>query len=57
MVNRNFTSLEVAGIELPDYPLTYDANKALNAAAAARAAASAGVSATCAPASTRPGLA
>lgn len=37
MVNRNFTSLEVAGIELPDYPLTYDANKALNAAAAARA--------------------
>ncbi|MDP9686724.1 UNVERIFIED_ORG: nitronate monooxygenase [Pseudomonas mohnii] len=36
MVNRNFTSLEGAGIELPDYPLTYDANKALNAAAAAR---------------------
>ncbi|KEX91798.1 2-nitropropane dioxygenase [Pseudomonas putida] len=37
MVNRNFTSLEGAGIEMPDYPLTYDANKALNAAAAARA--------------------
>ena len=36
MVNRNFTSLEGAGIELPDYPLTYDANKALNAVAAAR---------------------
>ena len=37
MVNRNFTSLDAAGIALPDYPLTYDANKALNAAAAARA--------------------
>jgi nitronate monooxygenase len=37
LVNRNFTSLEGAGIALPDYPLTYDANKALNAAAAARA--------------------
>jgi len=37
MVNRNFTGLEGAGVALPDYPLTYDANKALNAAAAARA--------------------
>jgi nitronate monooxygenase len=36
MVNRNFTSLEVPGIVLPDYPLTYDANKALNVAAATR---------------------
>lgn len=37
MVNRNFTSLEVTGAALPDYPIAYDANKALNAAAAARA--------------------
>ncbi|PPA00744.1 nitronate monooxygenase, partial [Pseudomonas sp. MWU12-2312b] len=33
MVNRNFTSLEASATVLPDYPLTYDANKALNAAA------------------------
>jgi nitronate monooxygenase len=37
MVNRNFTSLEAGGTALPDYPLTYDANKALNAAATAKA--------------------
>jgi nitronate monooxygenase len=36
MVNRNFTSLEASARVLPDYPLTYDANKALNAAANAR---------------------
>jgi nitronate monooxygenase len=36
MVNRNFTCLQAAGT-LPDYPLTYDANKALNAAASAHA--------------------
>ncbi len=36
MVNRNFTCLEATG-RLPDYPLTYDANKALNAAASAHA--------------------
>jgi nitronate monooxygenase len=34
MVNRNFTSLEVNAPALPDYPIAYDANKALNAAAA-----------------------
>jgi nitronate monooxygenase len=37
MVNRNFTSLEVNAPAMPDYPIAYDANKALNAAAAARA--------------------
>jgi nitronate monooxygenase len=37
MVNRNFTSLEAGSAALPDYPLTYDANKALNAAANAKA--------------------
>lgn len=36
MVNRNFTSLATGAVALPDYPLTYDANKALNAAANAR---------------------
>ncbi|MNL31119.1 hypothetical protein D3C87_1528900 [compost metagenome] len=35
MVNRNFTCLEATGT-LPDYPFTYDANKALNVAAGAR---------------------
>ncbi|MEX5684400.1 NAD(P)H-dependent flavin oxidoreductase [Pseudomonas silesiensis] len=34
MVNRNFTCLEATGT-LPDYPFTYDANKALNVAAGA----------------------
>ncbi|WP_077049171.1 nitronate monooxygenase family protein [Pseudomonas sp. KK4] len=37
MVNRNFTALEASGVALPDYPTAYDANKALNAAAAAKA--------------------
>jgi nitronate monooxygenase len=37
MVNRNFTALERSGVALPDYPIAYDANKALNAAAAAKA--------------------
>lgn len=37
MVNRNFTSLEVNAPTLPDYPIAYDANKALNAAAATKA--------------------
>jgi nitronate monooxygenase len=37
MVNRNFTSLQVDAPALPDYPIAYDANKALNAAAAAKA--------------------
>ncbi|VVN32497.1 Nitronate monooxygenase [Pseudomonas fluorescens] len=37
MINRNFTGFDVAGIELPDYPLTYDANKALNAVATTKA--------------------
>lgn len=37
MVNRNFTLLATAATALPDYPLTYDANKALNAAATAHA--------------------
>jgi nitronate monooxygenase len=37
MVNRNFTSLETNAPALPDYPLAYDANKALNAAAATKA--------------------
>ncbi|VVP79617.1 Nitronate monooxygenase [Pseudomonas fluorescens] len=37
MVNRNFTSLEANAPALPDYPIAYDANKALNAAAAAKA--------------------
>ncbi|HEF4761944.1 TPA: nitronate monooxygenase [Pseudomonas putida] len=37
MVNRNFTSLETNAPALPDYPIAYDANKALNAAAAAKA--------------------
>jgi nitronate monooxygenase len=36
MVNRNFTSLQADDAVLPDYPLTYDANKALNAAAGAK---------------------
>ncbi|MGE8067039.1 NAD(P)H-dependent flavin oxidoreductase [Pseudomonas sp. NPDC089569] len=36
MVNRNMTSLEASGTALPDYPIAYDAQKALNAAAAAR---------------------
>lgn len=36
MVNRNFSSLEADGPALPDYPIAYDANKALNAAAAAK---------------------
>lgn len=36
MVNRNFTSLEAGAVALPDYPFTYDANKALNAAANAK---------------------
>jgi len=36
MINRNFTSLEASAMVLPDYPLTYDANKALNAAANAK---------------------
>ncbi|WP_448107538.1 NAD(P)H-dependent flavin oxidoreductase [Pseudomonas azerbaijanoccidentalis] len=37
MVNRNFTSLEANAPTLPDYPIAYDANKALNAAAAGKA--------------------
>ena len=37
MVNRNFTSLPANTTALPDYPIAYDANKALNAAAAAKA--------------------
>lgn len=37
MVNRNFTALEASGVALPDYPIAYDANKALNAAAATKA--------------------
>lgn len=37
MVNRNFTDLEAAGTALPDYSRAYDANKALNAAATAKA--------------------
>ncbi|MEJ5060207.1 MULTISPECIES: NAD(P)H-dependent flavin oxidoreductase [unclassified Pseudomonas] len=37
MVNRNFTSLQADTTALPDYPIAYDANKALNAAAAAKA--------------------
>jgi nitronate monooxygenase len=37
MVNRNFTSLETNAPALPDYPIAYDANKALNAAATAKA--------------------
>jgi nitronate monooxygenase len=37
MVNRNFTSLEVNAPAMPDYPIAYDANKALNAAATAKA--------------------
>lgn len=37
MVNRNYTSLQVNAPALPDYPIAYDANKALNAAAAAKA--------------------
>ncbi|VVO54074.1 Nitronate monooxygenase [Pseudomonas fluorescens] len=37
MVNRNFTDLEAAGTALPDYPRAYDANKALNAVASAKA--------------------
>jgi len=36
MVNRNFTSLEANAPALPDYPIAYDANKALNAAAATK---------------------
>ncbi|NUU37657.1 nitronate monooxygenase family protein [Pseudomonas sp. C2B4] len=37
MVNRNFTQLEANAPALPDYPIAYDANKALNAAAATKA--------------------
>jgi nitronate monooxygenase len=37
MINRNFSCLEASGTALPDYPLTYDANKALNAATTAKA--------------------
>jgi nitronate monooxygenase len=37
MVNRNFTSLEANAPALPDYPIAYDANKALNAATTAKA--------------------
>jgi nitronate monooxygenase len=37
MVDRNFTDLEAAGTALPDYSRAYDANKALNAVASARA--------------------
>lgn len=37
MVNRNFTDLETNTLALPDYPIAYDANKALNAAATAKA--------------------
>ncbi|MNQ57991.1 Nitronate monooxygenase [compost metagenome] len=37
MVNRNFTSLEANAPTLPDYPIAYDANKALNVAAAGKA--------------------
>ncbi|MNP28170.1 Nitronate monooxygenase [compost metagenome] len=37
MLNRNFTALAASGLSLPDYPIAYDANKALNAAAASRA--------------------
>jgi len=36
MVNRNFTVLTAGAATLPDYPIAYDANKALNAAAAAK---------------------
>jgi len=36
MVNRNFSSLEANAPALPDYPIAYDANKALNAAAATK---------------------
>jgi nitronate monooxygenase len=37
MVNRNVTSLEAIAMALPDYPIAYDANKALNAAASTKA--------------------
>ncbi|MGY2186796.1 Nitronate monooxygenase [compost metagenome] len=37
MVNRNFTSLEANAPTLPDYPIAYDANKALNVAATGKA--------------------
>ena len=37
MVNRNFSALEASATALPDYPIAYDANKALNTAAAAKA--------------------
>ncbi|WP_433735909.1 NAD(P)H-dependent flavin oxidoreductase [Pseudomonas putida] len=37
MVNRNFTDLEANTLALPDYPIAYDANKALNTAATAKA--------------------
>jgi nitronate monooxygenase len=36
MVNRNFSSLEANAPALPDYPIAYDANKTLNAAAATK---------------------
>nr|D0V3Y4.1 RecName: Full=Nitronate monooxygenase; Short=NMO; AltName: Full=Propionate 3-nitronate monooxygenase; Short=P3N monooxygenase [Pseudomonas sp.]ACX83564.1 propionate 3-nitronate oxidase [Pseudomonas sp. JS189] len=37
MVNRNYIDLETNAPALPDYPIAYDANKALNAAAANKA--------------------
>lgn len=37
MVNRNYIDLETNAPALPDYPIAYDANKALNAAAATKA--------------------
>lgn len=36
MLNRAFTALNSSGVTVPDYPIAYDANKALNVAAAAK---------------------
>jgi len=36
MVNRNFRDFDIGRAALPDYPIAYDANKALNAAAATK---------------------
>lgn len=33
LVNRNFTEIDAGALLLPDYPIAYDANKALNTAA------------------------
>lgn len=36
MLNRNFSDLQINGADVPDYPIAYDANKALNVAASAK---------------------